>query len=143
MDMENTLPRRKTPSEFAGLTILQIIEHPRGKLGRGLALVIVFTDKSWAGISVDVDGIGTDICGFLNFREWHSDAIADFLDPEQLFAAGLITQTQMLALLDLQKSADIEANEKRIASLRAQIANLEGEIQKISHQQPRSIERVA
>jgi hypothetical protein len=131
MNIENSRRRRKDPGEFAGLTISQVIEHPRGKLGRGLSLLIIFSDKSWAGISVDVDGVGADCCGFLDFQAGYSDAIFDYLDPVQLLEARLIDPRQMAVLLELQKQADVSDKEQQLITLRAQVANLEADIQKL------------
>ena len=131
MNNENSRRRRTGPDELAGLTILQVIEHPRGKLGHGLSLLIIFSDKSWAGIGVDVDGIGTDCCGFLDFQTGCSDAISDYLDPAQLFGAKLIDRNQMEALLELQKQADVSDKEQQLITLRARMVNLEADIQKL------------
>lgn len=131
MNLDNSLRRRKGPVELAGLTISHAIEYPRGKFGSGLSLLIIFSDKSWMGLSADVDGIGGDRRGFLDFQTGCSDAIVDYLDPAQLFGAKLIDRNQMEALLELQKQAHVSDKEQQLITLRAQVANLEADIQKL------------
>lgn len=133
---DESLPHGKRltdEGQLKGHTILAMLMDVSGPLAGGKETVIVTETHCWLVLDSTDDQCYDEKAGIqidLGSSRWNStrpeETLQDYLSAEELFDIGVIVASELDFLIEKRNQAKKDEKAKEVASLRQQLAELEG-----------------